>query len=77
MNERIRQVIADSLGLDPSVVTDSASQETVEAWDSLGHINVVLALELEFRTQFSVHEIPLLVSVTAIRDALARGKLVA
>ncbi len=77
MDDRIRQVIANTFGLDLAAVTDSASQQSLQPWDSLGHINLVLALEMEFRTQFSVHQIPLLVDFAAIRDALTRGKLAA
>lgn len=77
MDERIRQVIANTFGLDPAEVTESASQQTVEHWDSLGHINLVLALELEFRTHFSTSQIPLLVDFAAIRDALKPDRLAA
>ena len=77
MDDRIRQVIAQTFGLELAAVTESASQQTLDAWDSLGHINLVLALEIEFRTQFSVNQIPLLVDFAAIRDALTRGKLAA
>jgi acyl carrier protein len=77
MDERIRQVIASTFGLDPTTVDETASQQTLEAWDSLGHINLVLALEIEFGAQFSIGEIPLLADFTAIRDALTRRSLAA
>jgi acyl carrier protein len=48
IDERVREVIADVFGLDPQEVGPGTSIETVEAWDSLQHLTVVLALEEEF-----------------------------
>lgn len=31
-----------------SEITDASSNETIERWDSLGHMNLCLALEEEF-----------------------------
>lgn len=76
MEEQIRQVMAQTFGLDVALVPGDASQQSIPAWDSLGHINLVLALEMEFQVQFTTTQIPTLLDVGAIRDAIA-GKRVA
>ena len=74
MEEQIRLVMAQTFGLDVALVPPDASQQTIPAWDSLGHINLVLALEMEFRVQFTTTQIPLLVDMASICDALQHGR---
>lgn len=50
---KLKQVMADVFGVDPSVINDEASVDTVEKWDSLNHLNLVLALEEQFKVSFS------------------------
>lgn len=66
---KVRAVLGDVLGLDPSAVGPDTSPDTVEAWDSLQHLNLVLAIEEEFDFQVSDAEMTEMVSfplITAI-----------
>ena len=38
-------------------IKDDSSPDTIESWDSLKHINLVIALEEEFENEFSEDEI--------------------
>ncbi|MEQ9095016.1 MAG: acyl carrier protein [Phycisphaerales bacterium] len=58
------QIIGDALGLPP--VPEDASPESIEAWDSIAHLNIVMALEGAFGVTFDPDEIPELVSPRAI-----------
>lgn len=42
---------------DLSMITDDASPETMDIWDSLKHMNLITALEEEFQVTFSDNEI--------------------
>ena len=59
---RIRQVMADILGLDPARIDDGTTADSVEAWDSANHISLILALEEEFGMSFEVAEIEAMTS---------------
>lgn len=74
MEERIRRVMATTFGLELTDIPATASQATVEKWDSLGHIHLILALESEFGVQFSAAQIPQLVDLRAIERALQAGR---
>jgi acyl carrier protein len=52
-----------------SILPDS-SPETIESWDSLQHLNLVLALEQEYSVQFTPEEIETLVSPERIAALL-------
>src|SRR5205807_1416614 len=47
-------------------VPDNASIDSVEAWDSLKHIHMVLALEQEFNVQFTDTQVAEMVSLDLI-----------
>ena len=49
-------------------VTAETSPETVEAWESMSHLNLMLSLESQFGISIEPEEIPTLVSVQAIAD---------
>jgi acyl carrier protein len=57
MNEqvlsRVREIACDVLQAE---VTADSSPETVESWDSVHHLNLVLALEEEYGFEFSPEE---------------------
>ena len=57
MNQRIKQIIADVLGLDVDAVVDDFSRDTADSWDSLNHLRIVTALEQEFAITLSMEEI--------------------
>lgn len=63
---RVQQTLSDVFSVPLDRITLSTSPETVEAWDSLNHLNVVLALEEEFAVQFTPEEIEQLLSVDHI-----------
>jgi acyl carrier protein len=70
MRERLRDLVADVFGLAPADVPDDASPDTIPAWDSLHHLELMLGLELEFGVKISTQDIPELLSVEAIEAYL-------
>jgi len=68
---RVGSIVADLFHLSPEQVTPQSSPDTIEAWDSLQHLNLVLALEQEFGIQFTPEEIEQLLSVELIADLVA------
>jgi acyl carrier protein len=45
---KLKQTLANVLGVPESTIGDDTSMDTVESWDSLKHLNLVLALEEQF-----------------------------
>ena len=71
MLERTRTITADIFGVPVDQVTPQSSPDTIENWDSINHLNLVLALEQEFGIQFTPEEIEQLLSVELIVALLA------
>lgn len=57
VRERVQNVVSSVLGIPRDRILDDTSPDTVPAWDSMQHLQLVLALEQEFGAQFEVEEI--------------------
>jgi acyl carrier protein len=61
--DRVQRIFADVFQIPIDDVKPESSPDTIPNWDSLQHLNLVLALEQEFQVQFSPEEIEQLLSV--------------
>ncbi|PZC46141.1 MAG: Acyl carrier protein [Chloroflexi bacterium] len=76
LNQQLAGAIAQALQLPEEQVVISSSVETLESWDSLAHLMVIMEVEQGFNVQFSTEEIPQLTSAKKLQDALrSRGLL--
>jgi acyl carrier protein len=66
----LRELMADVFGIDPSEIDDEASIDTIEAWDSHKHLNLVLALEERFGVSLTEQETVEILNVELIRAVL-------
>jgi acyl carrier protein len=74
--DQVRSITADVLSLPPADVTAQSSPESLEGWDSVHHLNLVLALEEKFSIQFSPEEIDTMhdvARIAAVVEAKASG----
>jgi acyl carrier protein len=53
---RVRQVASDIFAVPVESIGADSSMDTIEAWDSMQHLNLVLALEEKFDVHFSPEE---------------------
>lgn len=72
--EEVRQTVAEVFALDPGSVGPESSAETVSAWDSMGHLNLILATEQRFGVMLDPEEVPKLTSVQKLANAVAAQK---
>jgi acyl carrier protein len=55
--DQIRSMASDLFGVPSEQITVASSPQTIETWDSIQHLNLVLALEEKFSLQLSPEEI--------------------
>jgi acyl carrier protein len=68
---RPEEVIAKVFGVPVSEVTDDTSNKTIRAWDSLGHLTLVLELESTYRVSLSPEEVFNMTNVKSVKRTLA------
>ncbi|HTQ40748.1 MAG TPA: acyl carrier protein [Pirellulales bacterium] len=69
-NEFLRKLVADTLQLPLDAVPGDASSETLDAWDSLRHLDIIMAVEAATNVTFQTTEIVELTSLDKLAAAL-------
>ena len=54
---KVQEVFRDELEVEDLVLTDETTADDVEEWDSLSHVQLVVALEKVFGIKFTSREI--------------------
>ena len=68
--EQVRSIASDIFACPASDITPESSPQTIKAWDSTQHLNLVLALEEHFQFQLSPEEIEQMTSIGEIARLL-------
>jgi acyl carrier protein len=64
--EQVRSVASDIFGVPAEKVTAESSPETIENWDSMQHLNLVLAIEEKFGVQLDPEDIEQMKNIGAV-----------
>ena len=67
MSNKVFEIVARIMGVSPEAVTASSSPQTLENWDSLRHMKLILAIEESLDVQFNDEEI---VKIRSVQDLL-------
>ena len=70
MEEQLKLLFANILNIETSKITNDLKMGDVSTWDSLGHLNLITAIEEEFNIFFSNDEILELNSFEKFYDLL-------
>lgn len=57
VREEFQEVFRDVFEDPTLLVTEETTAEDVDGWDSLAHINLIIAIERQFRIKFATAEI--------------------
>jgi acyl carrier protein len=68
---RLEAVFREVFDDDTLQLTDAVDRESLEAWDSLGHIRLVSSVEETFGITFTLDEIETMISVPQILELVA------
>jgi acyl carrier protein len=71
MESTLKTVMATVFGIQADAIGDDTSMDTVESWDSIKHMNLVLALEEEFGVSIPDEDAANITSYPLIRLVLA------
>jgi len=71
----VQDIFRDIFDIDDLVVSNTTNSDEIEDWDSLNHINLVSAIEKEFKIKFALGELMTLKDVGAMVDLMMTEKL--
>jgi acyl carrier protein len=64
--EQVCNVASDIFGIPANRITAESSPETIENWDSMQHLNLVLAIEEKFGVQLDPEDIEQMKNIGAV-----------
>jgi acyl carrier protein len=70
--QKLQQTLAATLKVAPGDITETTRDQDLPSWDSLGQVNLIMALEQEFGVYVEVEEFGNLNSVPAILAYLGK-----
>ena len=70
MQERVYKVVSQVLNVPLEQINDDFSPDHSKEWDSLKHMNLILAIEEEFQIQFGEGQIVEMLSVGLIIESI-------
>ena len=70
--EQVRNIASDIFGVPASKITADSSPETIENWDSMQHLNLVLAVEEKFGVQLEPEDIEKMKNIGAVAELVEK-----
>lgn len=67
LDNKILEVMSFVFEVPVSNLNEESSQDTIESWDSVNHLNLIVALEEEFGIEIPIEEVGNMISFKLIR----------
>jgi acyl carrier protein len=64
--EQVREIASDIFGIKAEKITAQSSPQTIENWDSMQHLNLILAIEERFTVHFEPEDIEEMNNIGAV-----------
>ena len=72
MEEKLKRIMSNVFQISPDEIDENISTETLENWDSLQHLNLILAIEQGFNVSLATEDVVKMTSLKAIEEVLGR-----
>tara|TARA_X000000950_G_C13892444_1_gene651419 strand:- start:2456 stop:2689 length:234 start_codon:yes stop_codon:yes gene_type:complete len=66
MEEKIKRIMGSLFDINENEISEKTAFNSVKKWDSLKHMELIIALEKEFKIKFDSHEIPTMINFKII-----------
>ena len=70
LEDRIKNIMSAVFEIPEGQIKNNSSPDTIESWDSLKHMNLIIALEEEFEIEFTDNEIFDMMNYTLIKSII-------
>ncbi len=72
--ERIKEIIADTLGIDIERITDDLAAGDIEEWDSVGNLTIISTIEEELEVDIPIEDLYELNNIKPIVEEIIKLK---
>jgi acyl carrier protein len=68
MDEQLKEVFAEALDLEIDEIEEGSSQDNLEDWDSLGHLNLISEIEKTFKVKITMDEVMEMTTYAKVKE---------
>lgn len=72
-SEKVLALMAEIFNVERELLNEDTSQKNLSAWDSLRHLNLIVALEDQFEVSFEPEQIAIMTSFATIMEELSES----
>ena len=72
---QVTEILMDILDIEDLIITEKTHASEVEEWDSLNHIQLIVAIEKHFKIRFTSREIQSWSNVGEMIDSIEQKKV--
>tara|TARA_B100002051_G_C16470312_1_gene502934 strand:+ start:373 stop:633 length:261 start_codon:yes stop_codon:yes gene_type:complete len=72
IEKRIKFIMSEVLDLNQDILNDDSSTNNLEEWDSMNHMNLIVALEEEFKCEFDEVDIENMISFKIMKKIIEK-----
>ena len=70
MDKKLKKIFAKIIGVKETSIKSSTSPKNTKKWDSLAHMNLIMALEKQFKIKFTDDEITEMLTYELIKEII-------
>jgi acyl carrier protein len=70
IENKIKKIMSSLFSISTNEITNKTSFNSVKKWDSIKHLEFIIALEKEFQIKFDADEIPTLINFQIIHSTV-------
>ena len=72
MSDELNKIVADVFQIDSKKINKSSSPETIDAWDSLAQLSLIISIEQHYKITLEIEEIFSIMNVGDIYNILSK-----
>jgi acyl carrier protein len=73
MENKLLEILANAIDVNPEDLNDQSSSDNMPEWDSFAHMTMVAALEEEFKIILTLEEIVEMQNLLKIKDIITKA----
>ena len=70
MDKKLKKIFAKIIGVKETSIKSSTSPKNTKKWDSLAHMNLIMALEKQFKIKFTDDEITEMLTYELVKEII-------
>ena len=74
MDKKLKKIFLKIIGIKESSIKPSSSPKNTKKWDSLAHMNLIMALENELKIKFTDNEITEVLTFELVKEIIINKK---